>query len=259
MNRRIVHGTPITPNALLEQLDGASFCVSFARPDQLEAAIEKVGQDEILLLDNGAFSIWMAGRKGKKLPSRLTFDTPADYRHAFWAWANEIQARCPQAVAVIPDVIEGSEQENLVEVSWALKYGLADYPERAMAIWHLDESLDQLQTLALVTNFVGFGSCAQYDVQRQRKAYIERIREASAHIDWIEISAERRPWVHLMRGLGIFAEMPRFESADSTNVAANHHRYKKNGGDYVADFAARISAPIQAAGRVTSHAPHPNF
>jgi hypothetical protein len=232
--RRLVLGTPVTPKALLPTLAGSSFCVSFAETRQIEDAIQLVGEDEILVLDNGAFTHWKQG-KG------------AIDRKAFWDWANEIQARSPQAVAVIPDVIEGDEHANLLEMSWALKEGLAAFPERTMSIWHLNDSLDFLETQARLMNFVGFGSCAEFDVQRKRAAYMERIREASDVLDAIESDWDRRPWVHLMRGLGVLAELTRFESADSTNVAVNHHRYKAEHGDRRAAFLkARIQGQVDA-------------
>jgi hypothetical protein len=46
-----------------------------------------------------------------------------------------------------------------------------------------------------------------------------------------------------MRGLGVFAELTRFESADSTNIAVNHSRYKAEHGD---DRAAFLKRRIQA-------------
>jgi hypothetical protein len=222
---RIVLGTPITPKRILESLAGSSFCVSHYRPDDLEDAIRLVGQDEILLLDNGAFSYW---RKGGRI-----------CRREFWTWANEIQRRSPQAVAVIPDVIGGDELENLVELSWALREGWAEFPERTMAIWHMDESLDQLAKFCRLVNFVGIGSCQEFDIQRRRPAFRARILEASQVIDQVEREHNRRPWIHLMRGLGIYNELARFDSADSTNVAVNHSRYKAEHGDdrgrYLAD------------------------
>ena len=224
--RRIVVGTLVTPKALLPSLAGSSFCVSHADPRDLDRVIELVGEEEILVLDNGAFSHW---RQGKG----------AIDRREFWAWANEAQAISSQAVAVIPDVIEGSQEENLLEVSWAIREELAEFPERTMAIWHLNESLDQLAVLCRLMNFVGFGSCAEFDVQRKRAAYMERIREASEVVDQVERDHGRRPWIHLMRGLGVFAELTRFESADSTNIAVNHSRYKAEHGDERAAFLRR--------------------
>jgi hypothetical protein len=229
--RRPVHGTPITPKRLLPSLAGSSFCVSFYRPDQVNDVIELVGHDQILILDNGAFSIWRSKQMGRKLTQRLQFDTPEDYRLAFWDWANDIQARCDQAVAVIPDVIEGSEHGNLLEVSHAIRYGLADYPAKCMAIWHMDESIEQLKVLSQLMNFVGIGSCQKFDVQKDRSAYMARLLEASQAIDEVEHQHSRRPWVHLMRGLGVYSEAVRFESADSCNLAMNHCYLKEQHGD----------------------------
>jgi hypothetical protein len=213
--------------------------VSHAHPDQLDDVIDLVGEREILVLDNGAFTHWRQGRG-------------AIDRGAFWAWANAAQGRCSNAVAVIPDVIEGGERENLLEMSWALRNGLAAHPSRTMGIWHMDESLDFLRTQCRLLNFVGVGSCARYDVQRKRPEYLARIREASQVIDEIEAEHNRRPWIHLMRGLGVYADVTRFDSADSTNVAVNHHRYAAAFGNQRARYLklrtqAKILAGVTAA------------
>lgn len=225
--KRVVHGTPITPIRLLENMRGESFCVSHFAPAQLDMCINLMrGQhDQVLILDNGAYSHWQAG--GGSID-----------REKFWTWANEAQGRCDHAVAVIPDVIEGSEQDNLLECSWAVREGMADYPERCMAIWHLDDSIEQLKTFCRLFNFVGLGSCAEFDVQKNKAGYLARLREASAVIDYVEMRYARRPWIHLMRGLGMFPKAIRFESADSCNVAMNHHRYRDSEGENRAQFIA---------------------
>jgi len=102
-------------------------------------------------------------------------------------------------------------------------------------------------------NFVGIGSCKEYDIQRKRQAFRERIREASEVIDQVEREHNRRPWIHLMRGLGIYDELGRFDSADSTNVAVNHTRYKQEHGDgrgvYLANrVQEKILAGLDQAG-----------
>lgn len=236
--RRIVHGTPVTPKRLLETLRGESFCVSFADPRDLDRCIELVGDDQILILDNGAFTHWRAG-KG------------AIDRDAFWAWANAAQRRCPQAVAVIPDVINGTEEENLLEMSYALRDGLAEFPERTMSIWHLNESEEQLAIHLKLCNFVGMGSCAEFDVTGKRpmkEAYLARMQQVYEAREAIAAVYDRKPWIHLMRGLGIFSKVAWADSADSTNVAMNHNRYKaEHGDDRVRWKAASIAAPIQAA------------
>jgi hypothetical protein len=234
-NRRCVIGTPVTPNKLLHTLAGSSFCVSFAAPRDLDDCIELVGADQILVLDNGAFTHWRQGHG-------------AIDRAAFWEWANAAQARCEQAVAVIPDVIEGSERDNLIECSYALRNDFAQFPERTMAIWHLNESLEQLEKLCRLMNFVGFGSCAEFDVQSNRDGYLARIREAYAVVERVELEHGRRPWIHLMRGLGVYAEVICAESADSTNVAVNHHRQRSTFGDNRARaLAGQVRAKVNMA------------
>lgn len=229
---KVIHGTPITPNALLEQLRGESFCVSFAAPAQIERVIPLQDKNGMLMLDNGAFSIWKSG-KGK-----------VD-QQAFFAWANQIQARCEVAVAVIPDVIEGSEEQNWIEAGAAVHKWSA-YPERLMFVWHMNDSIETLFKACRLFNFVAIGSCAEYDVQRSKGAYLKRLQEASMAIDAVEALYGRRPWVHLMRGLAVLPAAVRFNSADSTNVARNHCRTNGQPG-HVAKMANRIRSSVARA------------
>src|SRR5262245_6269588 len=103
MKKIPIFGLPLNPLAALEELAGASFCVSFANKRNVEDAIRLVGADGMRMVDNGAFSIYRAGGK--------TYD--AAMLEEFEAWAADILARCPHAVAVVPDVIGGTEEENL--------------------------------------------------------------------------------------------------------------------------------------------------
>lgn len=235
---RLLHGLPITPKHLLEQLRGESFCVSFAAPAQLEKAIELQDPAGMMMLDNGAFSHWRAG-KGK-------ID-----REAFFAWANEAQSQCDVAVAVIPDIIGGNEEENWLEAAHAVRggsfgLGLSDYPERLMFVWHMNDSIDQLTRACRLFNFVAIGSCAEYDIQKNRKAFLARLRHASAAIDYVEQVHGRRPWIHLMRANGVIASAIRFDSSDSTNVARNHCRTKGT-PNHIRQMADKIAAPVRAA------------
>ena len=227
-----IHGTPITPVRLLEQLAGSSFCVSFAAPAQLQRCIELQDPEGMLLLDNGAFS---------------TFNSGAGQvdRGAFFDWANDAQRDSAAAVAVIPDVIGGSEDQNWVEASLAVRH-YSDFPERLCFVWHMNDSLAGLKKAAMLFNFVAIGSCAEYDVQTKRAAYMARLREASAMIDYVERFYGRRPWVHLMRGLAVLPKAMRFDSADSTNIARNHCRTKGQ-PNHVAAMAARLRAQVDQA------------
>jgi hypothetical protein len=228
----VIHGTPITPAYLLDQLAGESFCVSFADRRQTERVLELQDPNGMLLLDNGAFSHW---RKGNGKIDRL----------AFFNWANDIQARCDVAVAVIPDVIQGSEEENWMEAAVAVR-DLSDFPERLAFCWHMNDSLEQLTKAARLFNVVCIGSCAEYDVQTNRQGYFARLREASAVLDYVEHFYGRRPWVHLMRGVAVLKNAVRFESADSTNVARNHNRTKGQ-PQHVKALAAKMAKPIKEA------------
>lgn len=227
----ILHGLPITPVRLLEQLQGENFCVSFADPRQTEQAIRLQDPRGMLMLDNGAFSHWRSG-KGQI------------NQQAFFAWANDVQRRCPAAVAVVPDVIEGSEAQNWKEAERAVE--LSGFADRLMFVWHLNDSLDTLRNAAREFNYIAFGSCAEYDVQRKRAAYIERLAEARAVIAEVEAETNRRPWIHLMRGVAALPQALWVDSADSTNIARNHCRTKDQ-SEHVRRFADRIQATVDRA------------
>lgn len=237
--RRLVHGTPITPVRLFPSLAGeyASFCVSYAHPEQIDHAIRHVGRAGILILDNGAWSIHNSGLAGDSYP-----------RDEFWSWANYYTAVCPNAVAVIPDVIGGDERANLEEISRAIRYGLADYPERTMGIWHTGDSQDFLALQLKLLNFVGVGSSGEFDVKRHRGAYLERLERVRITREAMRALHGRNPWIHLMRGLAMLKVLPWAESADSCNVAVNHCRGRElHGEDRARVLADRLNDETQTA------------
>lgn len=242
MEKTTVYGLPLNPAPLLEQLKGASFCVSYATRaklgKQLEQAIELVGQDGILLVDNGAFSHWNSGG-----------EMTEEYIEGFESWAQEILDRCPQAVAVIPDVIRGTMQQNaeLIETT------MLDL-DRAMPIWHMDEPISYLIGLCERFNYIGFGSTI--DAPGSAKWHA-RITEAfTAIASWEKETGEVRPRIHMMRAQA-FAHLYAFDSSNSTNVAVNHNRWAKTNKvteNHVARLAARVDAKIQAtAGAEAEH------
>jgi hypothetical protein len=239
MEKITVYGLPLNPTPLLEQLAGASFCVSYATRDklgkQLDQAIQLVGKDGLLLIDNGAFSHWQSG-------GAMT----EEYIEGFEEWAQDILDRCPQAVAVIPDVIRGSVEENaaLIETT------MLDL-DRCMPIWHMHEPISYLIGLCERFGYIGFGSTC--DAPGSTKWHA-RIKEAFAAIDaWEKETGEPRPRIHMMRAQA-FAHLYPFDSSDSTNVAVNHNRQLKVAGEDVQKFAARVNAKIQkSAGKAARH------
>lgn len=233
--KRIVHGTPITPKRLLPQLKGCSFCVSYMHPEQLDECIDLVGDDQILILDNGAFTAWKKG-----------IELNAEWWDGFYSWANAAMERCPQAVAVIPDVIGGSEEDNLMLIAECIKGNKLKYPERAMAIWHMNESFEQLDKLCMMFNFVGWGSCGEFDISKAKEgsAWHLRAKTALARIDWLALqNNQERPWVHMMRGLGQLQNWG-WDSADSCNLAINQCYSKNKYVNHVQQFNDRINAKV---------------
>jgi hypothetical protein len=243
MKKRTVFGLPLNPVRHLSEIDGASFCVSYATRDklggQLDDAIAAVGPEEIMLVDNGAFSAWRSGQ-------------PMDVE-GFARWAADILARCPQAVAVVPDVIDGTAEDNdamLIDfygVCWQANVDIDS--DRMMAVWHMHEPLHRLTGLIEGGyQYIAIGSSGEY-AQPGTDSWHNRIREAFAAIDQFIAEGEgawRRPWLHMMRAQ---AEAHRydFDSADSCNLAVNHGRYRAEGPGHVGRLAARITAKIDAS------------
>lgn len=240
MKKLTVYGLPLNPMPALEQLKGASFCVSYGTRaklgKQLEQAIDLVGEDQLLLVDNGAFTAWKSG-----------VDTMNDesYLEGFAEWANAILEACPQAVAVLPDVIDGTVEQN-----WQLaSETMGMFPDdRAMPIWHMHEPIFYLLNLCEGFNYVGIGSSAQYS-SPDSPAWKARIAEAFAAIDKWEAESNGayiRPRIHMMRAQSKHHAHP-FDSSDSTNVAVNHNRQLRKNGENIAAFAGRVNAKIQAS------------
>ena len=179
MRKLTVYGLPLNPLSALEQLAGASFCVSYGTREKLngqrEDAIRLVGEDQILLVDNGAFGMHKQGVDARD----------EAYLEDYERWAQAIVDRCPQAIAVIPDVIEGAESDN----AELIRTTMLDY-ERAMRIWRLHESIDYLLYLCESPfNIVGFGSSGEFWKVGTRK-WARRVDEAFAAIDRWERESE---------------------------------------------------------------------
>lgn len=226
-----VHGTPITPKARLKSMKGASFCVSYYAPEQLDDVIELLAADSLLLLDNGAFSAWRAG---------LVRDE--GYWGRYWVWATSVLDRVEQSVAVIPDVIDGSAEQNMALVRDALCR--VDSPaHRLMPVWHLHDELDQLVAFVeMGFGRIAFGSSGAY-AQLGTPAWDARVDAAFAVIARAcDDQALVHPLIHMMRGL---SQIPRvrhpFATADSTNIARNHARQARR-GESIAAFRSRLEA-----------------
>jgi N12 class adenine-specific DNA methylase len=240
MQKHVVFGLPLNPLSALEQLKGCSFCVSYGTRiklgKQLDDAIRLVGKDGILLVDNGAFSMWRRG-EGTFTPEAV---------EGFEKWAQGILDRSPQAVAVIPDIIGGTEQEN------ARLVRETNLPsDRAMPIWHMHESLDYLRWLLEGGfNHLGIGSSGDFK-DPGTPEWHRRIDEALAFVKQVEDENGNggvRPRIHMMRAQSQ-AHLYPFDSSDSTNVAVNHGRYREThpGPEHIARMAGGIKERIEGS------------
>lgn len=197
------HGGPITPEtAAIRVWRGRHAFVSFACLQQLETA---AGVAQSFAIDNGAFTFWKQGKAAA---------WPA-YHHFCQKWLRH--PACDWAV--IPDVIDGTEDEN---------DRLIDEWRRAMSgfsigagvpVWHLHEGLDRLERLCLSWPRVALGSSGQYAAIGGPRWWT-RIAEAMNAVT----DRDGRPLckLHGLRMLDpdVFSRLP-FASADSTNVGQN--------------------------------------
>jgi len=207
------HGLPLTPNASLESIGGAHFCISYARPDQIEMA-HRIGQS--VMLDNGAFSFWRERVEDRNPSEKARAANGGD-----WSGYYEFADRWlhhPTTWAVIPDVIEGSEDANDELVAeWPLG-------DRGAPVWHMHESLDRLCRLDANWPKVCIGSSAGYS-ELGTECWHRRMEEA---FNAVWINGSQSPYLHLLRGMALVNGPYPFASLDSTNVAQNHKRPPEN-------------------------------
>ncbi len=196
------HGLPITPaTAAVRAITNGHAFVSFKHPDQLTIALE-VAQS--FALDNGAFSAWRSGK-------------PVTDWSEYYEWVSELHRYPAFDFAVIPDVIDGDEDDNdalLDKWPWAKKS-----PHVGAPVWHLHESLERLDRLVSNWPRICLGSSGDY-AQVGTNAWWIRMREAMDVI--CDKSGRPCTKIHGLRMLDpkIFSKFP-FASADSTNIGRN--------------------------------------
>ena len=208
------HGTPITPRSVLHQLAGRSFCVSFARPDDVRICHD-IG--ESVMLDNGAFSVWRRGAD----PDWAAYYPWVENWLSYWTtWA------------VIPDSIDGGETENNDLINqWP-------HGQRGAPVWHLHEPIDRLRWLCDGWPRVCLGSSGRYRVVGDDR-WCHRMDFAMNSI----CREGRTPaWLHMLRGMSVLDLGYPFASADSTDIAQNHNRPQNTAQDMAARWAS-INCP----------------
>jgi hypothetical protein len=209
------HGTPITPESVLEALVDPEthmtpfrFCVSFYRPDQIELLVMIALQ---LILDNGAFS---AHRKGLVLDS------------AYWARFYAFVERWLGFIVwfIIPDVIDaGSQEQDAL---------LRDCPPSlkpwGVPVWHMDEPISRLVWLCETWPRVAIGSTGEFWIIGSA-AWRERMDEVFDTL--LPDGGQPTTPLHMLRGLQ--CQLPSypypFDTVDSTDRARNHNRLNRFG------------------------------
>lgn len=192
------HGGPITPDTCAIKVWTARHAfISFAATQQMNLAAEL---SQSFALDNGAFTFWKQG-SGMRWPD-------------YYAWVGNWRNHPGFDFAVVPDVIEGSEDENdQLAAEWP-------FPRHQGAVvWHINESIERLRRLANEWPRVCIGSSGEWDVSTPRR-FLGRATQAIGAI----CDGDNRPVckLHGLRMLNpaIFSKLP-LASADSTNVARN--------------------------------------
>lgn len=177
--------------------------ISYARPDQ----IKKVAKIPCsLVLDNGAFSTWRSA--GEKRSQEWWDNHWSGYYDFVAGWISRIEW------FIIPDVIEGSEEENdrLIDMvpDWLV--------HKAVPVWHSDESIERFIRLCERFPRVAIGCCGPHRSIRSA-AWKARMNEAFGEI---YIKRQLSTKIHGLRMLDgrALSQFP-LDSADSTNVAIN--------------------------------------
>lgn len=186
----IYHGTPMTPRAaLLGVMPGRAACVSFYRPDDVDA-VESVCPR--IMYDNGAFSFWrQAVQAGAEWDDKARDWTP------YYRWL-EPRLHDHRRWAVIPDSPGAPSQINDAM--------LADWPfGRALGapLWHMDSPIQRLSRL-----------CDDYDrvclgwIGDPKKEPVGCDRYRRRMDDVAALFGSTWPKVHMMRGVAVARDYP---------------------------------------------------
>lgn len=212
------HGTPITPNAVLEALGPRNFCVSFYHSSQISLVQRR---SKSTMIDNGAFSAWMAN---------LKYGGNAVFDGAYWSRYYEFVRKWLRPETdwfVIPDVIDAGTQEQ----DALIRECPADLMPWAVPVWHMDEPISRLSNLCGRFDRVCVGSTAEYAVVGSPE-WRQRMDEA---FDELVGVFGKVPKIHMLRGLQCL--LPTYDypffSVDSTNIGRNHNRLKGHGDLYM--------------------------
>lgn len=195
------HGTPVggTKIDASRFLMGRHALVPFSYPADLAIALEVC---QSVCLDNGAFTLWKKGGDVDVAAYHAWVHTAAGHPNLDWC--------------LIPDKIDGTEQDNVDLVTLWLRMGCK---VESVPVWHLHESLGWLDYLAANFRTIALGSSGQWSTPGT-SAWWQRMTEAMGTV--CDGAGRPRCRLHGLRMLDpeIFTRLP-LASADSTNAAVN--------------------------------------
>lgn len=209
------HGTPCngTREDAAKFLKGRHALVPWISKSHLPIAAEVC---QSFCLDNGAFSFW-------KRKQNVDWN---DY----YKWVNAWRRHPGFDFALIPDVIDGTEEENdalLDKWPFGEHYGAP--------VWHMHETLDRLARLCETWPRVALGSSGQWSRPGTRDWWT-RMHQAMQYACWMDGKPLCKLHGLRMMDPRIFSKLP-LSSADSTTAARNA-AYHKKFGTYVPPAAS---------------------
>lgn len=221
------HGTPMggTRQDVARFLLGRHALVPFPRQEDMGAVADCC---QSFVFDNGAWSAFASGQD---------LDIPG-----FVRWCEQWHRHPGFDWALIPDVIQGDEQDNDAM--------LRDWPAHlpGVPVWHLHESVERLARLCTSHRTVAIGSSGQWKTPGTTDWWA-RMAEAMAAI----CDDQGRPSarLHGLRMLDpqVFSRLP-LASADSTNAAVNSGSLSRF-GMYLPPTSSQRAAVIAA--RIEAH------
>ena len=193
-------------------MPGRSALVSFANSEDLHRAIQMCDK---VILDNGAFTTWNKVKKGHI--NAVNYDEHWD---KYYAWLQPYTKNIE--FFFIPDVIDGTEEENDALISDYFMRYIHNEDRKGVPIWHVNESLERLERLVDTFSYIAIGSAgdyAQLATPRWENKMDKAMRKICGKDGYTKVK------VHMLRCLDpkIFTRFP-FCSGDSTVLAQNHSR-----------------------------------
>lgn len=217
------HGTPISGSAMdaVSALTGRHALIPHAHPSNLETAMAVC---KSFVLDNSAYSYWKQGGE-------------VDWIE-YTKWVSDISTHPGFTWCIIPDSIDGREQDNVDLVSRWAKSG---FKFQGVPVYHMHESLEYLDDLVSNWQTVALGSSGIYDPPGV-KIWWQRMGEMMTVI--CDCNGRPRCKLHGLRMLDteIFKRLP-LSSADSVN-AGRHGGDRSRFGMYPPKTAGQRAAII---------------